>query len=178
MYEPAEDSYLLKETTKQHCKKNKIKSSLDIGTGTGIIAEELAKHSEKVVAIELDLDTIKKIKNKLNKKIKLIHSDLFENIPKQKFDVITFNPPYLPKGDYPEDKELTSGKTGLNTTIKFLKQAKEYLSKNGTILFIASSHAEIELLEKTMKKLKYGFKELKKQHIFFEDIMVYEAKLI
>ncbi|MCF7866640.1 methyltransferase [Candidatus Woesearchaeota archaeon] len=184
MYEPAEDSYLLKETIQEHfkqraelCEQNTQFSTLDMGTGSGILANQLAELCEQVIAVEINQETINEIKNKLNKKIKLIQSNLFEKIPKQKFDLITFNPPYLPKGDYPEDEELTSGKTGLNTTIEFLKQAKEYLTKNGTILFIASSLAKLDLLEKTMKELKYEFKQIKKKHISFEDIIVYEAKI-
>ena len=184
MYEPAEDSFLLKEAIKEHMNQlaelgvmNTEFSSLDMGTGTGILAEELIKHTDNVTAAEINKETINQIENKINKKIKLIHTNLFEKIPKQKFDLITFNPPYLPKGNYPEDIELTSGETGLDTTIKFLKQAKEYLSENGTILFIASSLAKLELLEKTMQEQDYKFKQIKKQHISFEDIIVYEAKL-
>lgn len=188
MYEPAEDSFLLKEAIIEFCKNkkeinsksSKLNFALDMGTGSGILAQELANHFEKVIAVDINEETIKQIKeeNKLNKKIILIQSDLFENVPKQKFDLITFNPPYLPNedGEEYEDEELTSGISGLNTTIEFLKQAKEFLNENGMILFIASSLAKINVLESEMKKLNYEFKQIKKQHIFFEDIIVYLVK--
>lgn len=180
MYEPAEDSFLLRDAITEFCKSNSssLKSALDIGTGSGILANKLAEHCEQVIAVEINEETIKQIKNKLNKKIILLKSDLFEAVPKQKFDLITFNPPYLPNedGEEYEDEELTSGTSGLNTTIEFLRQAKEYLNEKGTILFIASSLAKINGLESKMKKLNYEFKQIKKQHIFFEDIIVYEVK--
>lgn len=178
MYEPAEDSFLLKETLDKELSGIKIQNALDMATGSGIIAEKLAEFSENVIAVEIEEQTIKQIQNKLNKKIVLIKSDLFQNVPKQKFDLITFNPPYLPEEEFlKEDKETIGGKTGIEITLKFLLQAKQYLSETGKILFIASSLAPLEDLEKEMEMLGYKYKQINKKHIFFEDIIVYEAHL-
>ena len=61
-------------------------------------------------------------------KIPSITSDLFDKIPKnKKFDIVAFNPPYLPE-DKREDKEsqltTTGGKKGNEITLRFLKKAK------------------------------------------------------
>ena len=179
MYEPAEDSYLLREAITEYCKYGKIDSALDMGTGSGIQAEALLKFCSSVVAVDISPEVIDALKEKIKTgKILFIQSDLFEKVPEQKFGLIVFNPPYLPEEEFlKDDSETIGGEKGVEVTIEFLKQAKEYLAENGTILFIASSLADLNLLEEEMKKLGYKFRQIKKQHVSFEDIFVYEAGL-
>lgn len=177
MYEPQEDSYLLKEAIEKYCKENKVDSALDMGTGSGIQAEQLATFCKQVTAVEIDEEVIKQIQNKLNKKIILLKSDLFQNLKKQKFDLIVFNPPYLPEEEFLKvDIETIGGKSGEELTIKFLEQAKNYLNKDGTILFIASSLANLKNLEQNIKKLGYISEIIAKKHISYEDIIVMQVK--
>ena len=51
---------------------------LEIGSGKGILTEELAKYAGKVVAIEIDKDLIKLLRNKLhnNKNVEFINEDI------------------------------------------------------------------------------------------------------
>ena len=105
-----------------------------------------------------------------------IESDLFEKIPKQNFDIIIFNPPYLPE-DVREPKDsrtaTTGGKKGNEIILNFLKQAKNYLSENGKIFLITSSLAE----EIDFKKLEYNAKEIGCEKLFFEQLCVLELNL-
>ena len=116
-----------------------------MGTGNGIQAiTAFEAGASRVVAVDIDPEAIKTAKQNSTKKNAVIDfrvSDLFSNIKKsEKFDLIIFNPPYLPKDeDSNIDVDLTGGEIGNELSIEFLKQAKDYLSENGFILLISSS---------------------------------------
>ena len=118
IYEPAEDSLLLQEQVKKFVKQGmKI---LDIGTGSGILAETAKQLGGMVLAADINLESVKHVQSK---GINSVVSDLFSNI-KEKFDLIIFNPPYLPKEDMePEDSRLatTGGENG-NEIIDIIKK--------------------------------------------------------
>ena len=88
-----------------------------------------------------------------------------------KFDIIIFNPPYLPLDEKePEDSQIatTGGKKGNEFTIKFLKDAKDYLNKNGRIFVVTSSLSK----EVNFEKLGYKSKVINSKKLFFEELVV------
>ena len=75
IYEPSEDSYLLRKQVKKYSKN---KSFLDIGAGSGIQSEEAIKsNAKKVLAVDINNESIKILKLK---NIPSIKSDLFEKV--------------------------------------------------------------------------------------------------
>jgi release factor glutamine methyltransferase len=174
MYEPREDSYFFEEYLNKLNEKYEI--ALDMGTGSGILAKALIKKSKKVIALDLQKEVIDELKLDVEK----YRSNLFQNLPKiykKKIDLIIFNPPYLPLGEDELDVELHGGILGVETTIKFLKQAKDFLSGDGKILFIASNNANLSFLN--LKLVEFGFKyEIKAElKLFFEKLYIYEARI-
>ncbi|MCX8193829.1 MAG: methyltransferase [Candidatus Pacearchaeota archaeon] len=165
MYEPREDSFLLLQQIKSNVKPwHKV---LDIGTGSGILAQEVSKYTKQVIASDIN----KEIPENLGS-IKFIHSNLFSNI-NERFDLILFNPPYLPSKKI-KDTEIEGGKNGTEVIEKFLKQAKKHLNKNGKILLLCSSlNKNIESL---FKKYKYNYKKIDETNLFFERLYIYELK--
>ncbi|MBI4448359.1 methyltransferase [Candidatus Woesearchaeota archaeon] len=166
MYEPAEDSFLLKKHVERYA-KGKV---LDVGTGSGILALAALKKTKDVLAVDINAEAVEHAKKEgVNAKL----SDLFSNV-KGKFDLIIFNPPYLPE-DEEEDKEskriTTGGKKGSEISLRFLKQAKKHLAKEGKILIVASSLTGN--VEKLVKKEGYNYKLLEAKKIFFEELRVY-----
>ncbi|MFH1770283.1 MAG: HemK2/MTQ2 family protein methyltransferase [archaeon] len=166
IYEPREDSFLLQKHIKDYAKG----SVLDMGTGSGILAEEAIKYTDKVLAADINKEAIKK-----HSKIEFRQSNLFSNV-KESFDLIIFNPPYLPSCAKDSDIALDGGKEGYELIEKFLKQAKKHLNKNGVILLLFSSFSKKEKIDKVLKEENYSYKEIAKEHIHFEDLYVYEIK--
>ena len=104
---------------------------------------------------------------------KVVLSDLFSNIKEQRFGIIIFNPPYLPL-DRKEPKssrsETTGGKKGNELAIKFLKEEKGHLNKNGKIFLITSSLAE----SINFNDAGYKYKLVSEKKLFFEKLFVWE----
>ena len=179
IYFPDEDSFLLSEVLEKEIKKlsnQKLSIKiLDMGSGSGIQAKtaiDAGANPKSITLGDINSEAIKHLKKTFTKS-KIIHSNLFEKI-KGKFDLIIFNPPYLPEDKFDKEKDTTGGKKGNEIIIKFLKQAKSHLAKDkdGKILLLTSS-----LTPKiNFKKFGYDSKLLVKKKIFFEELYVWQIK--
>ncbi|KPU63833.1 protoporphyrinogen oxidase [Thermococcus sp. EP1] len=176
VYEPAEDTFLLARNLK--VKEGDI--ALDVGTGTGIIALLMARKARFVLGVDVNPIAVElakenaKINGITNVQFKL--SNLFENVA-GKFDIITFNAPYLPgEPEEPIDLALVGGKTGREVLDSFLEQFDNYLHEKGVVQIVQSS---ITGIEETLRKLESkGFTTeiTAKERYFFEEIVVISAK--
>lgn len=129
---------------------------LDMCTGSGAIAISISKNVEsifikdnvKIYASDISslaLDVARKNNDDLLSDVCFIESDLFTSIPNDiKFDVIVSNPPYIRTeviNTLPEEVKnephiaLDGMEDGLYFYREIIKQAKEYLNKNGRIFF-------------------------------------------
>lgn len=182
IYEPAEDSFLIAEYLSniipKILNKNPEVSFLEIGSGSGINLETAFNagiKKEKIFSCDLNKDAVKYCKNL---GFNCIYSNLFAKIPKMKFDIIIFNPPYLPEDknySEPEDSKLatTAGEKGNEIIIKFLKQAKNFTEKSGIIIIITSSLSK----KIDFKNLGYNSKKISTKNLFFEKLFLWELKL-
>tara|TARA_B100000315_G_C14278508_1_gene451966 strand:- start:79 stop:609 length:531 start_codon:yes stop_codon:yes gene_type:complete len=175
IYEPREDSHLLQKYVKKLAKG----SVLDIGTGSGIQAVTASKNTKvtSVLAIDIQEEVIDHCLRNLDpKKITFKESNLFSNV-EESFDTIIFNPPYLPDDAKVKDLTLDGGKEGYELIKEFLEQVKNHLNKDGIILLLFSSLTNKEKIDSLIKKENFIFNLLEKQHIFFEDLFVYQITL-
>jgi release factor glutamine methyltransferase len=187
MYEPREDSFLIAKHIKDFCNKSPIFNVLDMGTGSGILALEASRYCNHVTAVDIDKDVVKLLKQRrinVNKahqstnnrylSIKFIHSNLFSNIKKAKtkFDLIIFNPPYLPsrKSTF-KHIDLDGGLHGTEIIERFLKDARKFLKKDGKILLLTSSLNRGILL--LFKKYNLSYKIIDQENFFFEKLYVW-----
>jgi len=166
----------IKSLEKQVKKYSKGKKVLDLGTGSGIQARAAIKNKARsVLASDINQEVIKHCKNL---GINCIKSNLFNKI-KGKFDLIIFNPPYLPY-DGREDKEskkvTTGGKKGDELILKFLKKGKKHLGKKGVFLIVLSSLTPRNRINELLKKENMRKKVLSKKKLFMETLEVWEIK--
>ena len=179
IYEPAEDSYLLQRFVKEYA----FGRVLDVGTGSGIQAITAAtnKNVREVIAVDVNEDAINNLKTnkeaQLSGRIKAKVSDLFSNV-RNKFDIIIFNPPYLPQDkvgkEIIEDPALYGGKFGWEVSERFFSEVTNYLSSSGKILFLFSSLTNKEKIEEIISENLLEFKELAEEKMpMFETLYVY-----
>ena len=170
IYQPAEDSYLLSKVLEIFLLKidNRKLKVLEIGSGLGIQLLTLKKFGVKnILGVDINKKAVQHCKKLgFNSSV----SDLFEKVS-GKYDVIIFNPPYLPEDSRePEDSRIatTGGKKGSEIINKFLKQAKNHLAKNGRIFLVTSS------LTKGLDFSGYKKKKIGEEKLFFEKLSVFE----
>lgn len=174
VYEPQEDSYLLCECIDETFNN---KTVLEIGCGSGIVSITAAKQGAKVTAVDIDKKALKHTKElaeKENLNIKLVHSDLFENI-KDTYDIILCNPPYLPDDKNVKDIALDGGKEGWEYIAKFLEQAKEHVHEKGYILLLFSNLSDKDKVLSLCKLNELFAHKVKEKHTgMFETLYVYK----
>lgn len=179
IYQPAEDSYLmsgiLKEQIPALLEANPDLKFLEIGAGSGIhleTASSIGIKKENIFSSDINKDSVSHC-NSLG--YNCVYSDLFENI-NGKYDIIIFNPPYLPEDSRePGDSRMatTGGSKGDEIILRFLSQVKDYLEKDGKIFLITSSLAEqIEFMELGYKAIEVGCEKM-----FFERLCIWELKV-
>ena len=137
VYQPEADTYLLLDAA-----KNEVKPGdrvLEIGTGYGLIARELAQVSD-VVATDINPHAVLCARSS---GVHVVRSNLFAGI-RGSFDLILFNPPYLPT--QPEERiddwleyALDGGETGRVVIEQFAADAGRVLAPHGRILLLISS---------------------------------------
>jgi release factor glutamine methyltransferase len=118
-----------------YLKKTKCNKALDMGTGTGYLALLLASGiASEVWATDIHEPAVECARQNAhanNKTIHVVQGDLFSGVAGEKFDLIVFNQPL-----YPSDHEIfgidSSG--GREIITRFLKEAKNYLNKEGMIV--------------------------------------------
>mgnify|MGYP001567012652 FL=1 len=166
IYEPREDSYLLQKFVRKYAHGR----VLDMGAGQGIQAKTALEKTKDVLAVDINSEAVAYCQQQ---GIPAIQSDLFEKI-EGKFDLIIFNPPYLPE-DRQEDEEsrliTTGGATGNEIFARFLQQVDLHLVPEGKILVVVSSLTPD--VEKIIEKNGFCFTILDQQAEAFERLMVY-----
>ncbi len=133
---------------------------LDLCTGSGCIGMASAIYLENshvditdISAQALHVASINRSRLELQDRVTIIESDLFDAIPRQEYDLIVSNPPYVDAGDMaqlPEEYRhepvlgLAAGTDGLDLVTRILRQAREYLSTDG-IMIIEVGNSEHNL---------------------------------
>ncbi len=122
---------------------------LEIGTGSGAIPIAIVRQFPGITihAVDISKDALELAeKNALmnTADVQFIHSDIYENVPDEKYGLIISNPPYIRDNEYeslaPEITRyepklaLTAGAEGLDAYRRILEGADRYLDGDGTIL--------------------------------------------
>lgn len=152
---------------------SKVKSIIDIGTGSGCIAIACALYLEncKVDAVDIDEEALRLTqkniqRHQLQDRVKVIKSDLFSQVPPKAYDIIISNPPYVSEAEYaalPDEYHrepklgLTAGIDGLDCVRQMLRDAGNYLTQRG-VLIVEVGNSQIAL-ETTFPEVPFTWLE-------------------
>lgn len=146
---PRQDTELLVDAALDLIPESTQARVLDMGTGSGAIAIAIATHrshaqisaldsSQAALAVAKDNACAHKLAS-----IRFYLSDWFNDLPKQAFDVIVSNPPYIENDDvhlsqsslpFEPAQALSSGKDGLDAIRLLCQQAPDWLTDKGWLL--------------------------------------------
>ena len=175
---PRQDTEILVEEVIKIAKKKNRPKILDLCTGSGAIAISLKKFvpNSDVYAVDISekaLEIARKNARKLEADVKFIKSNLFENLKKEKFDIIVSNPPYIKREDIMNLSEevknepqiaLDGGIDGLDFYKKISEQAIEYLKLDSYLCFEIGYNQKNEVIQlienKHIYKNVYSKKDL------------------
>lgn len=157
VYIPGEDTFFLEDSLKElvhsHHFAEDLTNIAEMGVGSGYITILLMKEfpSCHFYAIDKNQKALDCTRNNISlnnlpiDQVKFFQSDLYKNVQADPFDVIIFNPPYLPVEDNPTlvttDPMYRSTWEGGNQVIQeFLQSSEQFLSQHGKIILILSHY--------------------------------------
>ncbi len=181
VYYPREDSLMLAKVLEKENLANK--RVLEIGCGSGFLAIIMAKGNAKVTAMDISKDAVKATGQNANKngvELTCLKSNLFFSVT-GKFDLIVFNPPYLPGGDdvkylKKERGHIFSSGSGRELIEKFISQAKAYLNSKGKILLLISSLTGEKEVLSLLHTNSFRTRIVAREKIPWEELIIIEAK--
>ena len=138
--------------------EEQVERILDLCTGSGCIAIACAYAFQEAYVDAVDLSTdaldvaaINVEKHQLAESVTLYHSDLFNELPEARYDIIVSNPPYVSQQEWLElpqefraepDMGFKGGVTGLDLVIRILVDADAYLATQGILCVEVGSSAQ------------------------------------
>lgn len=137
VYQPEADTYLLLSSV-----KNEIRNSdtvLEVGTGSGIIAQACSERA-RCVATDVNPHACR-MAHEMG--VEVVRTDLYAGL-KGPFDLILFNPPYLPTAENERiddwlEYALDGGADGREVIRRFASGLHRILHPYGRVLLLVSS---------------------------------------
>jgi len=173
VYSPDDDTFLMIDLIEIE----EGEDVLEIGCGSGIISVYCALEGGEVTAVDKDDDALELTrKNAFYNDVGLEEvkkSDLFSELVGV-WDVIIFNPPYLPKDERLEkDDRWDGGERGDETIMRFLEQAVNYLYPDGRLYFCCSDKGPMVEIYRAIERY-YDTVQQKERTYDFETLYAFE----
>ena len=177
VYAPSDDTFLLLGTIEVE-ENEKV---LEIGCGSGIISLHCRAQGCDVLSVDKDEEALKNTKINAKKNdldVSVKKSYLFSNINDKNWDVIIFNPPYLPIDEFlSKDERWDGGKRGDEIIVRFLEEAEDYLKDDGKLFICYSSLSPTDRIKESIEE-RYEIVNIEERNFFFETLYSLELNKI
>lgn len=156
---------------------------LEVGCGSGLISLELSLRVTSLLATDINPHAVRATKTKAieakatkARGIEVVRADLFRGI-EGKFDLIIFNPPYLPTTAAERNSQwvnyaLDGGESGRETIDRFLKCLPDRLRPGGRALLLISSLTGPGEVQEMARTAGLAVKTVESDRCFFEQLCV------
>ena len=168
-YLPAEDTYLLRDALESFAGE----ACLEIGFGSGAVISSLSQRFR--LAVGTDIIGLEDARLARSPQVDLVLSDGASCFRDGCFDLVFFNPPYLPSAP-PEDRTVDGGLTGIEVPISFLEEGLRVLRGGGTVIALLSDKGDIRSFIGRCEGLGLAVEEVARKDLFYEILVVLKMK--
>lgn len=175
VYEPAEDSRLLADTAVDHIDDGE--RVLEVGVGSGYVAVRVAEETDvRVVGCDINPEACRRA---YREGIEAVRSNLTDPFRADSFDVVLFNPPYLPtppeeEWDDPLEHALSGGEDGRRLIRPFLADVGRVLRSGGRCYLLVSTLTDIGAVTELAADAGLSVREIADESFPFERLVVLE----
>ncbi len=186
VYDPSDDSFMLAEAI-ERIVPSTIGLSLDVGCGCGILTLFLAEKSKLVVAVDVNPSATKNTainahRSGLKHKVQVVAGDLLAPFRfKPIFDLVVFNPPYLPEDEHdllvPDRLRIawSGGRGGRRVIDAFLSTFHRVVKPGGLLLLVQSSLSNCSLTIRKLRELGFEVEVVSCRRFFYESLYLVKA---
>jgi len=165
-YLPAEDTYLLMDVLAS----SKGEACLEIGFGSGAV---LSSVSERFgLAVGTDVVRLEDARPALAPGLDLVLSDRARCFRDGSFDVVFFNPPYVPSASV-EDVAVDGGPTGVEIPLSFLEEGLRVLRKGGTLTALLSDVGDLDSFVRRCEAMGLRAEPVARKKLFYESLVAF-----
>ncbi len=168
-YLPAEDTYLLKEALGPASGD----SCLEIGFGSGAALADVAERFR--LAVGADVIGIEDARLARGPRMDLVLTDRARCFRDGVFDLVFFNPPYLPSGRI-EDRTVDGGRSGVEVPLSFLEEALRVLKGGGSAMVLLSDEGDVDAFVARCKGMGLSVEQAAEKRLFFERLVVFRIR--
>lgn len=147
---------------------------LEIGFGSGAVLQSLVGRFETVVGTDL-LSVAQAVTSKGDAEVVL--ADRGTCFRAGTFDLVTFNPPYLPSEGI-EDLAVDGGTGGLQVPVAFLEEALRVVKKEGVVVLLLSDEADLDEFRRVCEAKGLRVEEKDRTSLFYENLYVFELRRV
>ncbi|MDE1829221.1 MAG: methyltransferase [Thaumarchaeota archaeon] len=165
-YKPSEDTLFLAD----FIKKERGQAALDVGTGSGFLANVMSDNFDLVVSTDIRLGALRKAHETVENCVCCNSADALN----YEFDLVVCNLPYLPSEEV-IDPTVDGLEEGLGVTTNIIKSASDAVKKNGRLVYLTSSLANYQELMRRTESLGFSAKIAAKKKLFFEELVLVEC---
>lgn len=175
VYPVREDTLLLLEAALDELKPSD--RVLDLGTGSGYIARHLVGKAAVIIATDVNPHACRMASSN---GVGIARANLTAGL-RGHFDLILFNPPYLPTkpGERMDDwleKALDGGESGREVIRKLLPDLPRVLAPGGRLLLVFSEVTGVEEVLALFRDAGFSAGVVRRDRVEGEDLLVVKAK--
>jgi release factor glutamine methyltransferase len=164
-YLPAEDTRLLAEALHPF----RGGACLEIGFGSGAVLAWVSPRFS--LAVGTDVIRLEEARLASRPEVQLVLADKASCFREGVFDLVFFNPPYLPSGKV-EDAAVDGGPTGVEVPLSFVEEGLRVMKKGGVMVALLSTEGDVESFLARCVDLGLEVEPLAEKRLFYETLSV------